>query len=106
MLLLFLLLYRLGEAQLVKMVQLFLLDPREKGGLGLTNEQVGLAYGTIGVIALMLGGLLGGFVVARHGLKFWLWPMLLAIHLPDAVFIWLACTQPENLFGDWRGGGH
>ena len=97
-LLLFLLLYRLGEAQLVKMVQPFLLDPREQGGLGLTDGQVGLAYGTAGIIALMLGGLLGGFVVARHGLKFWLWPMLLAIHLPDAVFVWLAYTQPENIF--------
>jgi PAT family beta-lactamase induction signal transducer AmpG len=97
-LLLFLLLYRLGEAQLVKMVQPFLLDPREQGGLGLTDGQVGLAYGTAGIIALMLGGLFGGFVVSRHGLKFWLWPMLLAIHLPDAVFVWLAYTQPENIF--------
>jgi MFS transporter, PAT family, beta-lactamase induction signal transducer AmpG len=96
-LLLFLLLYRLGEAQLVKMVQPFLLDPREQGGLGLTDGQVGLAYGTAGIIALLLGGLLGGFVVARHGLKFWLWPMLLAIHLPDAVFVWLAHAQPENI---------
>ncbi len=102
-LLLFLLLYRLGEAQLVKMVQPFLLDPRELGGLGLTDDQVGLAYGTAGIIALLLGGLLGGFVVARHGLKFWLWPMLLAIHLPDAVFIWLAYTQPENLFAIGAG---
>ena len=96
-LLLFLLLYRLGEAQLVKMVQPFLLDPREQGGLGLTDGQVGLAYGTAGIIALLLGGLLGGFVVARRGLKFWLWPMLLAIHLPDMVFIWLAYAQPQNL---------
>jgi PAT family beta-lactamase induction signal transducer AmpG len=102
-LLLFLLLYRLGEAQLVKMVQPFLLDPRAQGGLGLTDDQVGLAYGTAGIIALLLGGLLGGFVVARHGLKFWLWPMLLAIHLPDAVFIWLAYTQPENLFAIGAG---
>jgi PAT family beta-lactamase induction signal transducer AmpG len=97
-LLLFLLLYRLGEAQLVKMVQPFLLDPREQGGLGLTDDQVGLAYGTAGIIALMLGGLLSGFVVSRQGLKFWLWPMLLAIHLPDAVFIWFAYAQPENIF--------
>ena len=102
-LLLFLLLYRLGEAQLVKMVQPFLLDGREQGGLGLTNEQLGVVYGTAGIIALMLGGLLGGFVVSRHGLKFWLWPMLLAIHLPDAVFIWLAHAQPENLFAIGAG---
>ncbi len=64
----------------------------------MTDEQLGLVYGTAGIIALMLGGLLGGFVVARHGLKFWLWPMLLAIHLPDAVFIWLAHAQPGNIF--------
>ncbi|MGD0745637.1 MAG: MFS transporter [Verrucomicrobiota bacterium] len=94
----FLLLYRLGEAQLLKMAQLFMLDTREAGGLGLATDQVGLIYGTVGVIIFMLGALLGGFVVARHGLKFWLWPMLLAIHLPDAVFIWLAYAQPENLF--------
>jgi PAT family beta-lactamase induction signal transducer AmpG len=93
----FLLLYRLGEAQLLKMSQLFLLDARNAGGLALTTIQVGF-YNPVGLIAFILGALLGGFVVARHGLKFWLWPMLLAIHLPDAVFIWLAYAQPENLF--------
>ncbi|MGD0253799.1 MAG: MFS transporter, partial [Verrucomicrobiota bacterium] len=101
--LLFLLLYRLGEAQLVKMVQPFLLDPRAQGGLGLTDNQLGLTYGTVGVIALLLGGLLGGFIVARQGLKFWLWPMLLAIHLPDVVFIWLAYAQPESLIAIGAG---
>jgi len=102
-LLLFLLLYRLGEAQLVKMAQPFLLDPRATGGLGLTNDQLGLIYGTVGVVVFILGALLGGFAVARHGLKFWLWQMLLAIHLPDAVFIWLAYAQPENLFAIGAG---
>ncbi len=96
-LLLFLLLYRFGEAQLVKMVAPFLLDPREVGGLGLTTTQYGLVYGTIGIIALTIGGLLGGFVAAKQGLRFWLWPMVLAIHLPDAVFIYLAYAQPTNL---------
>jgi len=95
-LLLFLLLYRLGEAQLMKIIPIFLHAPPEKGGLGLTIENISLVYGTIGVIAFMIGALLGGFVVARHGLKFWLWPMLLAIHLPDAVFIWFAYAQPDN----------
>jgi PAT family beta-lactamase induction signal transducer AmpG len=95
--LLFLLLYRFGEAQLVKMVSPFLLDPRAKGGLALTTSQVGLAYGTIGIIALTVGGVLGGWVVARNGLRAWLWPMMIAIHLPDAVFIYLAHTQPTNL---------
>jgi MFS transporter, PAT family, beta-lactamase induction signal transducer AmpG len=94
----FILLYRLGEAQLMKMVQLFLLDSREKGGLGLNNDQLGTIYGTVGMIIFIFGALLGGFVVARHGLKTWLWPMLLAIHLPDAVFIWLAYAQPTNLY--------
>ena len=102
-LLLFLLFYRLGEAQLVKMAQPFLLDPRVVGGLGLTDEQLGLVYGKSGIAALMLGGILGGFFVSRNGLKFWLWPMLLAIHLPDAVFIWLAYAQPQNLFAIGAG---
>jgi MFS transporter, PAT family, beta-lactamase induction signal transducer AmpG len=94
----FLLLYRLGEAQLVKMVQPFLLDARSSGGLGLDDQVVGKIYGIYGIIALTLGGILGGFVVSKKGLKFWLWPMLLSIHLPDAVFIWLSQAQPENLF--------
>jgi PAT family beta-lactamase induction signal transducer AmpG len=99
----FILLYRLGEAQLFKMAQPFMLDPREHGGLGLANDQLGLVYGTAGFVVFILGALLGGFVVARRGLKFWLWPMLLAIHLPDAVFIWLAYAQPQNLFAIGAG---
>ena len=96
-LLLFLLLYRFGEAQLVKMTAPFLLDARDTGGLGLTTTQVGFIYGTLGIVALTFGGILGGWVIARHGLKRWLWPMLFAIHLPDLVFIWLAYVQPTNL---------
>jgi len=94
---LFLLLYRFGEAQLVKMVAPFLLDGRDKGGLALTTAQVGLVYGTVGIAALTLGGIVGGWMIARHGLKAWLWPMLFAIHLPDAVFIYLAHTRPASL---------
>ena len=93
----FLLLYRLGEAQLVKMVSPFLLDGRDAGGLGLSTTQVGFVYGTVGIIALTLGGVLGGVVASRHGLRTWLWPMLLAIHLPDAAFIYLAYAQPTNV---------
>jgi MFS transporter, PAT family, beta-lactamase induction signal transducer AmpG len=96
-LLLFLLLYRLGEAQLVKMTPLFLLDARSAGGLGLATGQVGFIKGAVGVVALVAGGLLGGWVVSRHGLKAWLWPMLLAIHLPDAAFLYLAHAQPTSL---------
>jgi len=102
-LLLFLLLYRLGEAQLVKIIPIFLHAPLEKGGLGLAIDDISIIYGTVGVITFMTGALLGGFVVARHGLKFWLWPMLLAIHLPDAVFIWLAYTQPDNFWAIGTG---
>jgi len=103
LLLLFILLFRLGEAQLVKMTQPFLLDARGAGGLALTLKHVSVIYGTVGFIAFILGALLGGFVAARSGLKSWLWPMLLTIHLPDAVFIWLAYAQPGNLFAIGMG---
>jgi PAT family beta-lactamase induction signal transducer AmpG len=97
-LLLFLLFYRFAEAQLVKMVAPFLLDAREVGGLGLTTGQFGFVYGTVGIAALTCGGLLGGMVAARKGLKFWLWWMVLAIHLPDAVFVYLATVMPDNFW--------
>jgi PAT family beta-lactamase induction signal transducer AmpG len=92
----FLLLYRFAEAQLVKLVTPFLLDGREKGGLGLATSEVGIVYGTVGVIALTLGGLLGGYVVSRQGLKSWLWPMVIIIHFPDLAFVFLSQVQPEN----------
>ncbi|HZV34508.1 MAG TPA: MFS transporter [Verrucomicrobiae bacterium] len=97
-LLLFLLLFRFAEAQLTKMVVPFLLDGREAGGLGLTTSEVGLVYGTVGIAALTAGGLLGGMLAAKNGLKFWLWWMVIAIHLPDAVFIYLAYTMPYNFW--------
>jgi PAT family beta-lactamase induction signal transducer AmpG len=92
----FLLFYRFAEAQLVKLVPPFLLDVREKGGLGLSTSEVGVVYGTVGIVALTLGGLVGGYVVSRNGLKRWLWIMVLAIHLPDAVFVYLSQMQPEH----------
>jgi len=95
-LLLFLLFYRFAEAQLVKLVSPFLLDAREAGGLGLNTGQVGFVYGTIGIIALTCGGILGGFLASRGGLKTWFWPMVLIMHLPDAVFVYLAYAQPES----------
>ena len=97
-LLAFLLLYRLPESQLVKLAMPFLIDPREKGGLALTTGEVGFVYGTVGVIMLTLGGIIGGFVAAKHGLKRWLWPMALIIHLPNAAFLFLAMTQPDDLW--------
>lgn len=94
---LFMLLYRFPEAQLAKLVIPFLVDPRESGGLGLTTVEIGFAYGTVGTIGLVLGGILGGIAAATGGLKKWLWPMALAITLPDAVFIYLSTALPENL---------
>jgi PAT family beta-lactamase induction signal transducer AmpG len=94
----FFLFYRFAEAQLVKMVAPFLLDPRGKGGLGLTTAEVGIIYGTVGVIALMLGGLLGGYVVYKKGLKFWLWPMVLIMHVPDLIFVYLSHALPQSLW--------
>lgn len=95
--LVFLLLYRFAEAQLGKMTAPFLLDDREVGGLGLSTMNVGFAYGTVGLLMLTVGGILGGFVAARHGLKHWLWWMVAAINLPNAVYIALAFVQPESL---------
>lgn len=94
----FMLLYRLPEALLVKICPLFLLDPFEKGGLGLSTLDLGFAQGSVGVIGLTLGGILGGVVVAIHGFKRWLWPMVLSITLPDVVYIFLAYFQPEGLW--------
>ncbi|MFA5734638.1 MAG: AmpG family muropeptide MFS transporter [Proteiniphilum sp.] len=92
----FILLYRLAEAMLVKLASPFLLDAREIGGLGLGTQEVGLVYGTVGVIALTLGGIIGGIVASRNGLKHWLWPMALAITLPNAAYLLLSHYQPDN----------
>jgi PAT family beta-lactamase induction signal transducer AmpG len=93
----FLLIYRFGEAQLVKLASPFLLDPREVGGLGLTTGEVGLVYGTVGIIALTLGGIVGGFLAARDGLKKWIWWMFAAINIPHILYIYMSFAQPESL---------
>ena len=93
----FLLLYRFAEAQLLKLVTPFLLDPRDAGGLGLRTQDVGIAYGTVGVIALTLGGLLGGWVISRGGLKRLLWPLMICMHAPNLLFVWLAAAQPPSV---------
>ncbi|MFV0553250.1 MAG: MFS transporter [Mangrovibacterium sp.] len=95
--LLFLLVFRLGEAQLVKIASPFLLDAPAQGGLGLSTSDVGFVYGTAGVIALVVGGILGGVLVSRHGLKRWLWPMVIAMNVPNVVYVLLAFLQLNNL---------
>ena len=93
----FLLLYRFPEAQLLKLASPFLLDPVDKGGLGLSTKAVGIAYGTVGLTALTLGGLVGGWVISRFGLKRALWPLVLAMHVPNVAFLALALTHPTSL---------
>ncbi|MFH1851212.1 MAG: MFS transporter [Candidatus Neomarinimicrobiota bacterium] len=92
----FLLLYRLGEAQLVKIAPLFMLDVQEVGGLALTTGQYGFIYGTLGLAMLTVGGIIGGLVAARNGLKTWIWWMAIAINLPDVVYIYMSSVQPDN----------
>lgn len=94
---LFMLLYRLPEAQLVKIINPFLLDPLDKGGLGLTTSQVGVAYGTVGIIGLTIGGIIGGICASKGGLKRWLWPMALSLVLPNLVYVLLSFYQPQNI---------
>ena len=95
--LLFMLLFRLPEAQLAKMTAPFLLRTKEQGGLALDTTTVGFAYGTLGVAGLLGGGIIAGWLVSRHGLKRWWWPMVAAISLPDAVYIYLSLVQPDNI---------
>ena len=93
----FMLLYRLPEAFLVKMMNPFLLDSQAEGGLGLSTASVGLVYGTVGTLALTLGGILGGIAASRWGLKRSLWPMALSLTLPCLSFVFLAAFQPQNM---------
>lgn len=95
---LFMLLYRFPEAFLLKMVNPFMLDPVEQGGLGMSTEAVGLIYGTIGVAALTVGGVLGGIAASRWGLKKSLWPMAASLTLPCLSFVFLAAFQPESIW--------
>jgi PAT family beta-lactamase induction signal transducer AmpG len=93
----FMLFYRMPEGLLAKVSALFLVDAPHNGGLGLSDGEYGLVQGTVGVIGLTIGGILGGFCASRDGLKRWLWPMVLAITLPDIVYVLLAYLLPSSL---------
>lgn len=93
----FMLLYRLPEALLVKICPMFLIDKRSVGGIGLSTAELGLTQGTVGVIGLTLGGILGGLAAARGGLKRWLWPMVCSISIPDLVYVYMSAAQPDSL---------
>jgi len=93
----FMLFYRMPEGLLAKVSALFLIDSQANGGLGLSPAEYGLVQGTVGMIGLTLGGILGGIVASRDGLKRWLWPMVCAITLPDLVYVYLSYALPSNL---------
>jgi PAT family beta-lactamase induction signal transducer AmpG len=93
----FMLTFRFAEAQLLKLINPFLLDPIDKGGLGLTTGEVGFVYGTVGIIGLTLGGIIGGLAAAWGGLKKWLWPMTLSMLLTAATFLYLSFSQTDNM---------
>ena len=95
--LLFLLLFRFPEAQLIKIGKLFLMDEISTGGLGLDKGDIGFIYGVIGVIGLIIGGIAGGICISRKGLKYWLWPMVIAISLPDAVYVYMSIAESVSL---------
>jgi PAT family beta-lactamase induction signal transducer AmpG len=94
----FILLFRLGESQLLKMLTPFLIDEKTKGGMGLTTEDVGIIYGTFGVAALVIGGILGGIAISKGGLRKWMLPMFLAMHLPIIGFILLSHFHPGSVY--------
>ncbi|MGV3616550.1 MAG: MFS transporter [Fimbriimonas sp.] len=90
----FILFYRFGESMIGKMSSPFLLDPVEKGGLGVTTEQVGYITGTLGIVGLTAGGLLGGLVISKFGIKRSIWPMVLCLNIPNLFYVWAAFTKP------------
>jgi PAT family beta-lactamase induction signal transducer AmpG len=92
----FLLLYRLSESQLVKVASLFLIGSKQTGGLGLTTSEVGFVYGTVGMVSLTVGGILGGIVASKYGLKFWLWWMAVAINLPNVAYLFMSIYKPDS----------
>ncbi|HJB85614.1 MAG TPA: MFS transporter [Candidatus Alistipes merdigallinarum] len=94
----FMLTFRFSEAQLLKLINPFLLDSKEIGGLGLTTGEVGMVYGTVGIIGLTIGGIIGGIAAARGGLRKWIWPMTLSMLLTCLTFVYLSFSQTDNLF--------
>lgn len=94
----FVLVFRLGESQLLKMLTPFLIDEKAVGGMGLTTQDVGIIYGTFGVLALTIGGILGGIVISKDGLGKWMLPMILAMHLPIIGFVLLSHFHPSSIY--------
>lgn len=94
---LFLLLFRFPEAQLGKIGKLFLMDSIEAGGLALSLGDIGFVNGVVGIVGLIIGGIAGGICISRKGLKYWLWPMVIAISLPDIVYVYMSSALPQDI---------
>lgn len=93
----FILLYRFAESQLLKIGTTFMVDAQANGGLALSNSHYGMIYGVVGVISLIVGGILGGWVMSRQGLRFWMIPMALALNIPDLSYFLLSWFRPESV---------
>ncbi|MCW5871621.1 MAG: MFS transporter, partial [Candidatus Eremiobacteraeota bacterium] len=93
----FILLFRLAEGQVLAMVAPFLKSPLDKGGLALSTQMVGVTYGTFGMIGIIVGGILAGWLVSKYGVKKWYWPMIFIMHLPNLAFLYLAFTQNNDV---------
>lgn len=99
--LLFMLLYRFGESMLTKMAPPFLLDEKSVGGLAFSTKEVGYIIGSVGVLSLVIGGVLGGIIISKYGLKKCMWPMAIVMNLPNIFYVWVAAVQPETVFMYW-----
>ena len=93
----FIMLFRMPEGLLSKVSELFLIDAAHNGGLGLSPQEYGLVQGTVGIIGIAFGGILGGWLASRDGLKRWLWPMVVAFTLPEIVYVYLSYVLPSSL---------
>jgi PAT family beta-lactamase induction signal transducer AmpG len=101
--LLFVMFYRFGEAMVTRTLPLFLKDPASKGGMGISTEHAGLIVGAAGVIGIIIGGILGGIVVSRWGLRKSFWPLAICMHVPNLLYLAIAygySTSPDP--GHWQ----
>lgn len=94
----FILVVRLGEGMLLKMLQPFLNDPFEKGGMNFGWGEIGIMYGTFGVIALVAGGILSGWIIKKYGLKKTILPLILCMNVPNILYALLAIYRPLTIW--------
>ena len=107
----YILTFRLGDAFMLKMAPPFLMDKVEKGGLGISTAEVGFLYGIVGVFFLLIGGIIGGYLIAKQGLKKWLWPTailqnsailmywILAVYRPSIIWVYVVNGFEQLSYG-------